>query len=400
MVTPEQLYRAPNALSGEYTRFAVAERLLLSGHSHQAWPDCGFEAQAQAWLDAARYVDDKWEHAFAQAARVREGYARLLDDTSGLISLGENTHNLVVRWLSALPLAKRPRLVTTDGEFHSLRRQTDRLREEPWVEIVKVPATPVEAIAERLCEAVDGRTSAVMVSAVLFGSARIVPGLDRVMEACRRHGAELLVDAYHALGAIPFTLGAHGLEDAYVTGGGYKYLQLGEGNCFLRFPENCEMRPVITGWYAEFDALTAKRTGHEVAFGHGPNRFLGGTYDPASSYRAAAVFDFFARKGLTPEVLREVSQHQVGLLRDTFDGLDLDPAFIDRDRDVALGDIAGFLTLRSPRAGELCAELKKAGVYTDSRGDILRMGPAPYLHDGQVVEAMEKLGVVCRTMAG
>ena len=91
-------------LAAHYSRFRVAERLLLTGHSHQAWPDEAFEAQQRAWLDAAEWVDDKWPRAEEQAARVREGFARLLGDRAGNIALGQNTHELVTRWLSALPL--------------------------------------------------------------------------------------------------------------------------------------------------------------------------------------------------------------------------------------------------------------------------------------------------------
>src|SRR5215510_3803140 len=86
-----------------YSRFRVGDRLLLTGHSHQAWPDVGFEAQQRAWLDAAAYLDDKWDHAAEQANRVRAGFARLLRDTPANIALGQNTHELVTRWLSALP---------------------------------------------------------------------------------------------------------------------------------------------------------------------------------------------------------------------------------------------------------------------------------------------------------
>ena len=103
-------------LARDYSRFRVGERLLLTGHSHQAWPDVGFEAQQRAWLDAAEFVDDKWSRAEAQAARVREGFATLLGDRADNIALGQNTHELVTRWLSALPLSTRPRLVTTDAE--------------------------------------------------------------------------------------------------------------------------------------------------------------------------------------------------------------------------------------------------------------------------------------------
>ena len=60
MSSLEKLRRSPNALAPHYSAFRVDERLLLTGHSHQAWPDCGFDGQQAAWLDAARYVDDKW----------------------------------------------------------------------------------------------------------------------------------------------------------------------------------------------------------------------------------------------------------------------------------------------------------------------------------------------------
>ncbi|PYO37892.1 MAG: kynureninase, partial [Gemmatimonadetes bacterium] len=123
----------------------MSERVLLTGHSHQAWPDCGFEGQQRAWLDAAELVDDMWERAFAQADLVRRGFARLLDDAPQRIALAANTHELVVRFLSALPLRKRPRLVTTDGEFHTIRRQLDRLAEE-GIEVVKVAAQPAATL--------------------------------------------------------------------------------------------------------------------------------------------------------------------------------------------------------------------------------------------------------------
>ena len=119
-----------NPLARHYSRFRVAERILLTGHSHQAWPDEAFDAQQRAWLDAAEYVDDKWARAEERAAEVRAGFARLLGDAAENIALGQNTHELVTRWLSALPLRERPRIVTTDAEFHSLRRQLDRLAEE------------------------------------------------------------------------------------------------------------------------------------------------------------------------------------------------------------------------------------------------------------------------------
>lgn len=392
---PADLYASPNALAADYARFRVGERLLLTGHSHQAWPDVSFAALAQSWLDAAEYVDDKWEAAFARAEDVRRGFARLLGEPGAEIALGASTFELVACFLSALPLKARPRLVSTDGEYHSLRRLLDRLGED-WLEVVKLPAEPVNTLAERLAAAVDDRTAAALVSSVLYQSGRIVPGLERLAAACAHHGAELLIDAYHQLNAVPFS--QRGLEGAFVVGGGYKYCQLGEGNAFLRVPPGCTLRPVLTGWYAEFDALAGEPPPGRVGYGRGASRFAGATYDPASHYRGARVFAFFAERGLTPELLREVSQHQVGLLRERFDALDVDPTLLRRDRSMSLAETGGFLTLWSPHAGAVCRRLRDAGVQTDSRGEALRLGPAPYLSDAQLIEAMTRLDMVCREM--
>jgi kynureninase len=388
------LEAAVNPLARHYARFRVTARVLLTGHSHQAWPDCAEEGQAEAWRDAADLVDDKWGRAMERADRVRAGYAKLLGAKAGEIALGQNTHELVTRFLSALPLEARPRIVTTDGEFHAMRRQFDRLAEDGRLDIVKVPAEPVPTLAERLAAEADRRTAVVFVSTVLFGSAKIVPGLSGLAEACVRAGAELLVDTYHQANIVPMDLEREGLLSAFVTGGGYKYCQLGEGVGYLRVPPGRdELRPILTGWFSEFARLT-KRTVGEVPYGEGPARWAGATYDPASHYRAARVFEFFEEAGLTIDLLRAVSQHQMGVLIDAFDRLDLDPAAIARDRAVSLPELGGFLALRTARASEIVPALRARGVFSDSRADILRLGPAPYVSDIQLRDAMSALGEV------
>jgi kynureninase len=383
---------SPHVLAPHYSRFRVADRLLLTGHSHQAWPDVSFEAQQQAWLDAANLVDAKWEHAAAaQADRVRAGFRRLLGDPDGDIALGQSTHELVTRLLSALPLAERPRLVTTDAEFHTIRRQLDRLR-EAGLDVVKVAGRPVDSVAERMAEAIDGRTACALISSVYYETAEIVPNLDVVARACTRRGAALLVDAYHHLNVVPFELRSMGLSDAFVTGAGYKYCQLGEGNGFLRMPPRLELRPVLTGWFSEFASREEAGVG-EVRYGDGAARLAGATYDPTSHYRAAAVFEFHVGMGLTPQLLREVSRHQVGVLIHAFDALDADPA-LARVEPIPGERRGGFLAIRSPHARALSEALRARGVHTDARGDFLRFGPAPYLSDEQLADAMARFGEV------
>jgi len=382
----------PQELARHYSRFRVADRLLLTGHSHQAWPDVGFEAQQQAWLEAAEHLDHKWPLAEAQAERVRDGWRRLLSEPRAEIALGQNTHELVCRFLSALPLDRRPRLVTTDGEFHTIRRQLDRLR-EAGLDVRKIPSRPVETLVERLVAALDDRTAAVLVSSVLFETAEIVPGLGNLATACALHGAELLVDAYHHLGVVPFDLEAMELQGAFVVGGGYKYCQLGEGNCFLRVPADCQMRPVYTGWYAEFAAIEEAPRGGTVAYGHGAARFAGATYDPASHYRAAAVFAFADREGLEPDRLRALSVAQTSLLVSAIEALDLDPSRLRVER-MPPERRAGFVAVRAADAPTLARALAAHGLWCDARGERLRLGPAPYVTNEQLLRSIEILGHV------
>jgi kynureninase len=384
----------PEDLAPHYSRFRVSERLLLTGHSHQAWPDVGFEAQQRAWLDAAELVDDKWARTEEQAALVRKGFARLLGDDPANIALGQNTHELVTRWLSSLPFRRRPRIVTTDGEFHTIRRQIDRLAEE-GVPIEKVAAHPADTLAERIATTLDDRTACVLVSSVLFETAAIVPHIATLSAACERHGVALLVDAYHHLNVVPFDLVSLGLSRAFVTGGGYKYCQLGEGNAFLRVPPDCAMRPVLTGWFSEFAELE-HRPGTDVQYARGAGAFAGATYDPTSHYRAAAVFDFHAQQALTPDRLRAINRHQVELLASELQALDLEPS-VAAIEAMPAERRGGFLALRTARAQEWTRALRIRGVFCDARGDVLRLGPAPYLRDDQLRNAAAALGEVARS---
>src|SRR5579862_3028138 len=98
------------ALRAAYSRFLGGHdgghRILLTGHSHQAWPDVARDALVEAFDDAARYADDKWDEAvFPHAKAVGEGVlARMGFDPGDAIAFGRSTHELVFRLLTCLPL--------------------------------------------------------------------------------------------------------------------------------------------------------------------------------------------------------------------------------------------------------------------------------------------------------
>ena len=57
---------------------------------------------------------------------------------------------------------------------------------------------------------------------------------------------------------------------------------------------------------------------------------------------------------------------------------------------------AGFVAIRSPHAAQVVSGMRSRGVFADARGEILRLGPAPYLSDTQLVDGVDALGETAR----
>jgi kynureninase len=384
------------ALRREYGAFLRPGRVLLSGHSHQAWPDAARDAMGACFDDAAEHVDDKWGRAvFARRDGVaRRVLARLGFDPGDPLSFGQNVHELAFRVLSCFAPTDATHVVATTGEFHSTFRQLARLG-EAGVRVTWVDASDRASLAERLCAATAPGVACVAVSAVLFEDAHVVAGLGEVVRRAAEVGAVPLVDAYHAFNVVPLDWGP-AKEAAFVLGGGYKYAQFGEGVCFLRSPRGSSLRPLYTGWFADFGSLERPREYGPVGYGPGGDRFAGSTFDAAGFYRAGAALDLFDRFGLGVAELRALSLHQTDLILEAA----LAHPLVGRGRlSVATprepARRGGFVALRTPHARAAAARLRAEGVYVDARSDLLRLGPAPYLRDGEIEEGVARaLGVV------
>jgi hypothetical protein len=161
-------------------------------------------------------------------------------------------------------------------------------------------------------------------------------------------------------------------------------------------PDACQKESIkieMDGWYA--DLPNVAHTNNTVEYAAGAGAFAGATYDATSHYRAAAVFAFHRELGLTPERLRALNRHQVALLKQTFEEADLDPrvAAVEPIPDERRG---GFLAIRTHLAAAVVPRLRTESVHVDARGDILRVGPAPYLRDDQLRDGM---AAICRQLS-
>jgi kynureninase len=376
------------AFRAEYSSFLGRhpDRVLLTGHSHQAWPDAARAAMTRAFDDAARFVDEKWgEAVFPLVDAVgRRVLTRLGFPEGDAIAFGESTHTLVFRLLSCFP--NDARVVSTTSEFHSLYRQLRRLQED-GLRVTWVDASSREGLADRLLAAARAGSDLFMLSAVLFEDAHVVPRLGEIVEAAVASGATVLVDAYHAFNVVPLSWGP-ARDKLFVTAGGYKYAQFGEGVCFLRFPADTPLRPRSTGWFADFGSLESPRgaVSERVGYGEKGARFSGATFDPTAFYRADAALEVFDRHGLGTAELRAISSEQTGhiVARLSECGIPLLSATDPARR-------GGFVAVRVVDAHALVGRLRERGVCVDARGDALRLGPAPYLDPAEIDRALDVL---------
>jgi selenocysteine lyase/cysteine desulfurase len=370
-------------------------RLHFAAHSHHLWPDASFDGHKQAWEDAARFADRKWDKVMDEVwpEAQREVAAELGTDQPDAIVFSSNTHDFLVRLIAAAPTeGDGPlRVLTTDAEFHSARRQFARWEEQGWIQVEYVPAQPFEDLFERFSERAFSREhDLIFISQVLFGSGRVLDAVGVLGAAAGRFGDPpwVVIDGYHAFMAVHRPFGTVGTDAAFYLGGGYKYAMAGEGCAFLHAPPGFGPRPPITGWFAEFEDLTLPPGG--VGYAKDASRFMGATFDPSGLYRFVHVRRMLADNGLTTA---RISDHVEGLQRQLLNGIGLTPLSEAELLNPLDGSYhARFLAFRSPSAQRWYSELKAQNVITDVRGDVLRIGFGIYQDEDDVDRLVRLLG--------
>ncbi|HZC38829.1 MAG TPA: aminotransferase class V-fold PLP-dependent enzyme [Sphingomicrobium sp.] len=370
---------------------ADPDRLHFAAHSHHLWPDASFEGQMEAWNDAARLADRKWDKLMgevwpeAQAHVARELGTGIPDS----VVFSSNTHDFLIRLVTAAP-RREPgplRVLTSDGEFHSARRQLARSVEEGWITLEQVATEPFGSFSERfLAAGQSGEHDLILVSKVLFGSGRTFDRVEELAGLGREEGPWVVVDGYHAFMALDRPFGAEAAGSAFYLGGGYKYAMAGEGCAFMHAPPGFGPRPPVTGWFAEFEDLSLLPG--QVGYAKDASRFLGATFDPSGLYRFNAVQRMLQENGLTTA---RMSTYVTGLqqqLLDAIGGRPLAKAELLNPLDGA--PHARLLAFRSPDAQRWYTELKAQNCITDVRGDVLRIGFGIY-QDEEDVERLLQL---------
>ncbi len=367
---------------------AAPGRLHFAAHSHHLWPDASYVGHMQAWDDAACLADRKWEKIFGEIIPQAQSHvaAELALPDPSTIAFAPNTHELLVRLFSAKSAKNEPLdVLTSDGEFHSFRRQGARWEEDGLVRRRVVACEPFSSFGERFVTAMrEQKPDIAFLSHVMFKSGLRFDGVTELASHARPDGPWVVLDLYHSFMAMPCDFSAIA-ERVFLLGGGYKYAMAGEGAGFLHAPPGFAPRPQNTGWFADFAAIESKQG--EIAYSADGGRFLGATFDATGLYRFNAVRAMLAREGFNTsrisahvDVLRArleaaIAAGQAGVLREA-----------ELLRPNAKGPQPRFLSLRHPLATQWKARLFTRNVITDARDDVLRIGFGLY-HDDADVDA-------------
>lgn len=366
-------------------------KLHFAAHSHHFWPDVSRSAHVKYWDDSSELSDEKWGTIFAETIpRAQRHVARILNlkDTRQ-ISFAPNTHELGARILSLFAGKSSLNVLTTTSEFHSWRRQIQRLRELPRVAVEFIDTksffTEREIVLRKLFEGLKKKPDLFFISQVFFDSGLALTE-EELLKLAEIKAPEtvMVVDGYHGFAALPTDLSS--LEGKiFYLGGGYKYAQAGEGAAFLVVPKG-HWRPAYTGWFAEYGDLTGTG-GDRVGYSEDGMAFFGATFDPSGLYRFNAVWDFFEAQGLTVEgihgYVRDLSLQFLRELGDEFFlSLGLTPLF---SKDLSWhGHFLTFEAASEPEAQTLVKRLKDQQILIDLRGKRLRIGFGSYQDEGDV----------------
>lgn len=362
-----------------FSRVLARAEIYLANHSLGRPLDAAATDVAAAMDLWYEHMDGAWEGWMDGMRRFRTLQAALIgcarpDAVVPRVSAGQGLR-------AALNALRQPcpRVVATRGEFDSIDHILKTYERGGRASVTWVEPDPRGLFtADAVLGAIARGADLVVVSMVYFVTGQVVEGLDRIVAAAHRAGALVLLDCYHAAGALPMRgpMAFDTLAPDFAVGGNYKYTRGGPGAGWLAVhPRHLSTDPLParftldTGWFAKRGTFDFRRPdAPELA--PGGDAWLEATPAVLTSYQALAGLELTLAIGV--ERLREYSLGQQSHLEDLLTGhgvpvLEIEPH-------------GAFLLVPTTDFQGLCRRITALGVNVDARprpGSPASEGPRP-----------------------
>lgn len=279
-------------------QFASLPRLTYLNSGSYGLLANSVRAAMEGYLDQRVEVGADWGSWVGTLEALRGQMGQLLSVSPDEVAITSTASAGMNAVATALDLEARPRIVISNFEFPT-SAQIWHAQEKAGAQIVHVAESedgliPFEAFAE----AIDERTSLVVLSQVCYRNGGRIPDADicAIVELAHAHGALVLLDTYQIVGTTP--INPKDLAVDFCAGGMLKYLlgTAGVGFLYANAATTAHIIPRTTGWFAQADVNAMD------IFAHTPSltarRFEGGTPPVPSCIASSAGLDVILSAGL------------------------------------------------------------------------------------------------------
>jgi selenocysteine lyase/cysteine desulfurase len=345
-------------------------------------PPMSVHESMRLFLDEWRDYGEKWEAWLLEIVKAREMFAKLIGAETSEVACVPNVTSGLAAIASALPQKPRQNVVVSELNFPTNVYLWHAMTQKGAISETRVlKAENGEIPISEFENAIDDNTAAVSIDYVSWinGCREDVRSISKI---AHKHGAVMIVDAFHAIGALPVDIKELGAD--VLTCGTYKWLLGPHGAAFLCVRQAMleQLKPTFVGWHGISDSVIAQVRGGQEIFGRpfdlsrtdparDATRFEWGTWSVVSVEGARAALEFTLK--YPPEerwpLIEQLNEHLVEGLRKRRRRV-MSP--LDKNRR------SGIVNFELEGAGSVAKKLLKEHVIVAPRVNTLRVSPHFY----------------------
>ncbi len=352
-------------------------------------------AELQEYVDDWRDDGERWDKWLKEIVRARELFARAIGAREEEVACVPNATSGLAAFATSLQSAGDRNVVLSDLNFPTCVYAWHTMRRRGHVGEVRILKNRNGVVPmPDYQRAINEQTAVVSVDYVSWHNG-CREQISNISEIAHRRGAIMLVDAFHAVGAMPVDVKKEGID--VLLCGSYKWLMAPHGAAFLYVSKEVAPRlnPALTGWHAVADTVTTRLLAGKEIFGEpfdlsdahpAPNatRYEWGTWSVFAAIGSRWALQFLHETGS-----QERYDRILKLTDRLVEGLGklgrkvLSPLQPERR--------SGIIAFQDPKPTETARKLNQRKITVAPRPNFIRVSPHFYNTEEEIVKLLRAL---------